>query len=263
MSAILLALSDDFRGVRAIDNEISNGIEVRRSVKLVAKIFTPFILKLGQRRCRDAGDAGRRSSQKRMEVWCTQIKFAFRVDVPGVYGMPDSSGVPTRARNTRTHTHTSASTDRRYALMQAPALLRMLQDWEQPSYLSWSPSNSETLLLPSVLSLPPTLNVVNSRYSLFLFHFFLLHLSSLHHLFGNASYFFPLAYCILISHFFFFYPRAHSAYFSPPKWLRSTRQFSSYRRSLVYSPPLFVFCSCHRSPSSSRMSFDHVNASAT
>jgi len=169
---------------------------------------------------------------------------------------------------THTHAHKCASTDSRYALMQTPAL-RMPQErvaTELSAMRSFKLRNSTS----STRSPPPTLSVANSRYSLslslslfhssvisFLLH---LHLPSLHRLFANASYFILLTYCILIS--FFFSLARLAAYFSSPKRVRSTRLFSSHRCSLVSSSPSVVFCSYHRSPSSSRMSFDHVDVSA-
>lgn len=86
-----------------IDNEISNERNRRWKWGWLepdwisrAKIFTPFISKLGWRRRRRRCQDGR-STPKRMEVWCAQIKFAFQVDVPGVYRVPDSTRAHKRA----------------------------------------------------------------------------------------------------------------------------------------------------------------------
>lgn len=126
--------------------------------------------------------------------------------------MPDSSGVPTRRgavvlANARAHK--CASTDRRYALMQTPALLRMPQERTTGAtrrvVRSFKLRNSTS----STRSHPPTLSVANSRYSLSLslslldssIISFLLRLHLPSRSFSNASYFFPLTYCILISFF--------------------------------------------------------------
>lgn len=147
-----------------------------RSAKLVAKIFTSFISKLGQCCRDDAGrDAERRSTPKRMEVWCAQIKFAFRVDVPGVYGMPDSSGAmfPTQCRACK-----SARTQVRIDGFVDTHLCRHLRycgcrfKSELPAVRSFKLWNSTS----STRSLPSTLGVANSRYSLSL------SLSLLHHI---------------------------------------------------------------------------------
>jgi len=136
--------------------------------------------------------APRRSTPKRMEVWCAQIKFAFRVDVPGVYGMPDSSGVPDSAPCLQKCAHTSAHRRvRRYALVQTPALLRMpLQE-----------RATEVLQTPKLyffhpFSLPSTLGVANSRYSLSL------SLSLLHHILSAS----PTVSSSLVRQHFLFLP---------------------------------------------------------
>lgn len=62
--AILLALSDDSHDARARKSITKSRIvRVWRAAKLVAKIFTPFISKLGQC-CRDDGDAGRDAGRR-------------------------------------------------------------------------------------------------------------------------------------------------------------------------------------------------------
>lgn len=106
--------------------------------------------------------------------------------------------------------HKCASTDHRYALMQTPALLRMPQK---------RATRREVLQTPKLylfLPLPPRPLAWQTLVTLCLFLFLSstllsysvprLHPSSPHHLFDNASYFFPLTYCILISFFFLLSP---------------------------------------------------------
>lgn len=172
--------------------------------------------------------------------------------------MPDSPGVPTRRgavvlANARAHK--CASTDRRYALMQTPALLRMPQERTTGAtrrvVRSFKLRNSTS----SARSLPPTLSVANSRYSLSLSlsHLrssiisFLLRLHLPSRLVQQRFLFLP-AHILHSDLVFFPFALGLAVYFSPAKRLCSTRLFSSYRRSLVYSPPSAVFCSRHRSP---------------
>lgn len=178
-----------------------------------------------------------------------------------------------RAR-ARASAHKCASSDRRYALMQTPALLRMPQKraTELPAVRSF---NSETPLLPPAL-FPPTHDMANSRYSpslsVSLFHSSdrilpapPLHSPSLRRLCARFLYFFLLTYCILISCFSFFFHLALglAAYFSPPETATLYETiFQPPPLPRLLSPPSVLFCSCHRSPSSSRMSFGHVDASA-
>lgn len=197
-----------------------------------------------------------------MEVWCTQIKFAFRgrcngcVRHAGCY--PRCS--PTRARErARTSSRRIVGThlcrhlrgclkNEAREVLRTPKLYFFF-----PLSLSLSP---RPLTRQTLVTLPRLFLFPSSSVSLLL---------RLRHLFTTCSATLPISsrtHTAFWSRLFFFpFTLELTAYFSPPKWLRSTRQFSSYRRSLaLYPSPLVAFCFHHRSPSTSWMSFG-VNAS--
>lgn len=195
-----------------------------RCAKLVAKIFTPFISKLGQR-CREA----RRRRAPRAGPPQSEWKFDARrlnshsgsmyrvctvcqIPRPGPLTPPPPVCSQTRAR---ARVHKCATTDRRYALMQTPAQLRMPQ--ERAAELTRR--HRKVLQTPKLyfflsrFLLLPTFSMANSRYFPSLSPSF--SLSLFHRIFSApptvsphrslASYFFLLTYCILISCFFLFF----------------------------------------------------------